>query len=178
MSVQALQDQLTQAWRLQLPGVDGGVHSLSALAGRLATVVIFIGGGCPTVRSYEDRLMQLQEATRRAGVNLVAVNSNNPYLSPPDTMAEMRKRARTRDFDFPYLKDADATLARSFGAVCTPHVFVVDSSLRIVYRGRIDDSRVGDTITTHDLRDAVDAVIARQPVPIPETEPFGCSIIW
>jgi peroxiredoxin len=178
MSVHAAQGPLTTTWHLPLPGVDGERRSLSALGGSLATVVVFVAGGCPTVRSYEERLMRLHDAVRPHGVALVAVNSNNPYLSPPDTLAEMRKRARARNFNFAYLKDAEGTLARSFGAICTPHAFIVDSELHTLYRGRIDDSRVGDTVSRHELRDAIEAVIAGEPVSVPETEPFGCSIIW
>src|SRR5437870_2061155 len=92
---------------LRLRGVDGQHYTLSELAGRTATVLIFIGNGCPTVRAYEDRLMKLRDGLRSDGIAVVAVNANNPSLSPPDTMAEMTKRARTRGFNFSYLKDTD-----------------------------------------------------------------------
>jgi hypothetical protein len=78
-----------------------------------------------------------------------AVNANNP--SPPDTLAEMVKRASERKFSFPYLKDEESAVAKAFGAVCTPHAFVVDSEIRVLYSGRIDDSRMGDRITSKDL---------------------------
>jgi thiol-disulfide isomerase/thioredoxin len=161
-----------------LRGVDGRNHSLSSLAGEQATVVVFIGNGCPTVRSYEDRLMAMADAWRSAGVELIAINPNNASLSPPDTFDQMTKRARTRAYNFPYLKDEDRVVARSYGAVCTPHAFVLDSRRQIVYRGRIDDSRMGKTITSPDLGNAVADVVAGRPVVVGETEPFGCSIVW
>ena len=178
MSTQLEQTGVGEAWYLELPGADGGVHSLSALSGRQATAIVFLGGGCPTARSYVDRLNRLQTTWCPHGVSVVAINANNPYLSPPDTLAEMRKRVGESGLKLPYLKDPQGTLARAFGAVCTPHAFLVDSTTAIVYRGRIDDSRVGDTVTRHELEDAISAVVAAQPVPVPETEPFGCSIIW
>jgi thiol-disulfide isomerase/thioredoxin len=161
-----------------LRGVDGRNHSLSSLVGARATVVVFMGNGCPTVRSYEDRLMAMANAWRSTGVELIAINPNNASLSPPDTFEQMIKRARTRAYNFPYLKDGDGAVARSYGAVCTPHAFVLDSHRQIVYRGRIDDSRMGKTITSRDLENAVADVVAGRPVTVGQTEPFGCAIVW
>ena len=78
---------------LKLPGADGEHHSLSSLAGEKGTVVVFVGNGCPTVRAYEDRLMAFHDAWRPLHIHLVAINANNPHLSPPDTIREMVKRA-------------------------------------------------------------------------------------
>lgn len=161
-----------------LRGVDGKHHSLSSLAGPRATVVVFIGNGCPTVRAYEQRLITLQETWRSRGVHVVAINANNSFLSPPDTFEEMVKRATVQRFNFPYLKDEDRAVAKSFAAICTPHAFVLDSSLRVAYAGRIDDSRVGDKITSRDLENAVADVVAGGPAAVSRTDPFGCSIVW
>ena len=164
--------------QLSLPGVDGEHHSLSSLAGQTATAVVFVGNGCPTARAYEDRLMVLQDAHHHAGVRVVAINANNPHLSPPDTFSEMVKRATQRTFNFPYLKDADGTAAKAFGAICTPHAFVLDGELKVVYSGRIDDSRVGDKIASRDLENAVADLVAGRPVAVARTDPFGCRIVW
>ena len=161
-----------------LRGVDGEQHSLASLAGSNATVVVFTCNGCPTVRAYEERLMALQEAWRSLGVRVIGINANNAFLSPTDTFEEMVKRADERKFNFPYLKDDDRTVAKAFAAVCTPHAFVLDSNLTVVYSGRIDDSRVGDKITSRDLESAVADIVAGRPVTVGRTEPFGCSIVW
>ena len=161
-----------------LQGVDGNQHSLSSLAGSRATVVVFIGNGCPTVRAYEQRLIALRETWRSRGVHVIAINANNAFLSPPDTFEEMVKRANDRKFNFPYLKDEDRAVAKAFAAVCTPHAFVLDSNLKVAYRGRIDDSRVGDKITSRDLESAVAEIVAGRPVTLSRTDPFGCSIVW
>jgi peroxiredoxin len=161
-----------------LMGVDDERHSLSALAGRQATVLVFTSNGCPTARSYEDRLIGLQRRWHGEGVGLVAINSNNPHLSPADTLEEMASRSARLGFSFPYLKDADGVVARSYGAICTPHAVVLDRNLAVVYSGRIDDSRTGTTIRNRDLEAAVADVIAGRPVAVKATEPFGCSIIW
>ncbi|MGH3670235.1 MAG: thioredoxin family protein [Pseudonocardiaceae bacterium] len=161
-----------------LRGVDGRNHSLSSLAGAQATVVVFISNGCPTVRSYEDRLVVMARTWRPSGVELIAINANNASLSPSDTFDQMIKRSSTRAYNFPYLKDENGAVAGSYGALCTPHAFVLDSHHCIVYRGRIDDSRMGKTITSRDLANAVADVVGDRPVTVSETEPFGCSIVW
>ena len=151
------------------------VHdALASLAGETATVVVFVANGCPTARAYTDRLIALHREWAPRGVNIIAVNSNNASLSPADTEAEMARR----HFPFPYLKDAGAALARSLDARVTPHAFVLDRDMAVVYSGRIDDSRLGDKITTRDLNDAIAAVVQGRPVPSSHTEPFGCSIVW
>jgi peroxiredoxin len=162
----------------KLLALDGHRVAISSLAGSTATVVVFIGNGCPTVRAYESRLINLQAESRSRGVEVIAVNSNNPFLSPPDTVAEMARRAETRGFKFPYLKDEGSELAKRLGAICTPHAYLFDRDLRLVYNGRIDDSRLGDRITSHDLENAVAAVLAGSKIAISRTEPFGCSIVW
>jgi peroxiredoxin len=161
-----------------LPGTDGQLHSLSELAGQRATVLVFTSNSCPTARSYEDRLMRLQRRWHAWGVQLIAINSNNPHLSPADTLPEMTRRSAAQGYNFPYLKDADGAVARGYGALCTPHAIVLDGDRTIVYSGRIDDSRTGNTIRSRDLEAAVSNLIAGRPVPVGDTEPFGCSIVW
>jgi len=161
-----------------LRGVDGEQHPLSSLTGSKATVIVFIGNGCPTVRAYEERLIALQETWRSHGIRVIAINANNSFLSPPDTFEEMIQRASHRNFNFPYLKDDDRTVAKTFGAICTPHAFVLNAEQEIVYDGRIDDSRVGDRITSRDLENAVADVVAGRPVTVDHADPFGCSIVW
>lgn len=161
-----------------LVGADGRSYSLSMVAGRLATVLIFTSNGCPTARSYEERLIAQQRRWDDQGIQLVAINSNNPYLSPVDTLEEMTARSTERGFNFPYLKDPDGVVARRYGAICTPHVIVLDGAGTIVYSGRIDDSRIGDSIRSRDLETVIAALIAGQPISVESTEPFGCSIVW
>lgn len=158
--------------------MDGGAHSLADLAGEQATVMLFISGSCPTARSYEDRLIAMQARWHRQGVRMVAINSNNPHLSPPDTLGAMARRGAMRGFNFPYLKDTDGAVARMYGVICTPHAFVLDRNLAVTYTGRIDDSRTGAAIGSHDLEDAIADTVAGRPVAVAKTEPFGCSIIW
>jgi peroxiredoxin len=109
---------------------------------------------------------------------LLALNSNNSYLSPGDTYAEMVLRVKEKGFNFPYVKDEDRTVARAYGAVCTPHVFLLDEDRRLRYKGRLDDSRNPERVTVSDLRNAIEDLIASRLVRVSETTPFGCSIVW
>ena len=167
---------LVEAVRALL-GADGEQYSLDGFADKELLAIVFSCNGCPTVRAAEDGLVALQEAY--AGrVQLLAINSNNPFLSPSDTYGEMVKRAEAKGFNFPYVKDADGSVAKAFGAARTPHVFLLDAERKLRYRGRIADSRDPAKVTRHDLHVALDDLLAGRAVEMPETEPSGCAIVW
>lgn len=160
-----------------LLGVDGQRYSLSDFDDRGVLGVVFTGNGCPAAKASEDRLISLQRDYGPKGVQLVAINSNNPYLSPPDTYAEMVKRAASKGFNFLYLKDEEGKVTHAFGAVCTPHVFVLDRDRRLRYKGRIDDSRDPARVTVRDMQNALDDLLAGRIVRVSKTTPFGCAIV-
>ena len=162
----------------ELPGVDGRKHSLSSFAGQPVLVVIFSCNHCPHVVAYEDRMVSIQRDHSARGVRLVAINSNDERSYPEDSFSKMVERAEEKGFNFPYLRDASQQVVGAYGAVCTPHVFVFDAKRILRYRGRIDDSKDPSKITTHDLRNAIDDVLAGREVRVPDTRPFGCSIKW
>jgi peroxiredoxin len=161
-----------------LLGTDGRTYSLSSFDDAPFLALVFSGNACPTAKAWEGELIRLREEYRDRGFQLVMVNSNNPYLSPLDTHAEMVRRAQAAGITYPSLKDADGTAARAYGAVCTPHVFLLDENRRLRYRGRIADSRRPETARRHDLREAVDDLVEGRAVRVPETAPFGCAIVW
>lgn len=161
-----------------LPGVDGKNHSLSSFADRPVLVVIFSCNHCPYVKDYEDRMVSIQKDNVDRGVQLVAINSNDEKAYPEDSFPEMIKRAKAKGFNFPYLRDESQTVVEAYGGVCTPHVFAFDSGRILRYRGRIDDSRDSSKVKAHDLRNALDDLLAGRAVRVPDTRPFGCSIKW
>ena len=162
----------------KLLGTDGKQYSLSTFDDKKLLVLIFSSNGCPTVKACEDRMMSVQRDYGAKRVQLLAVNSNNEHLSPVDTYDEMVKRSNDKKFNFPYVKDVDGSVARSYGAICTPHVFVLDEDRMLRYRGRIDDSRDASRVTSTDLRNTLDDLLFHRNVRGSETKPFGCSIIW
>src|SRR5437867_2687277 len=138
-----------------LLGVDGQRYSLSSFDDKPILAIVFMCNGCPTVKVEEARIKALQEAYAPKGVQFVAINSNNPYLSPPDTFDEMLKRASERQYNFPYAKDEDGSVARGFGATNTPHFFVLDKARTLCYKGSMDNTREPARATYSDLENAL-----------------------
>ncbi len=161
-----------------LRGVDGGIYSSESFRDARLLVIIFVSNGCPTVREYRDRLNDLQRRFGAQGLQIALVNSNNPYLSPGDSLTEMVRRAEETDLRLPYLRDVDGALARALGAICTPHAFLLDADRVLRYRGRIDGARLAQNVTVHDLEDAIEDVLAGKKPAIAETDPFGCAVVW
>ena len=161
-----------------LPGVDGGRYSIGTFKGKPVLVVIFTCNHCPYVKAYEDRMVSIQRDYADRGVQFVAINSNDDKAYPDDSLSEMVKRAKEKGFNFPYLRDDLQKAAEAYGAACTPHVFAFGADRRLRYRGRIDDSKEEDKVTTHDLKNALDDLVAGREVRTPDTKPFGCSIKW
>ena len=159
-------------------GVDGRAHSLEDYAGARLVALVFVSTGCPTVRAYEERLNALQRRFGPRGLQVVAVNANDPHLSPGDSLPRMIERAQQAGLTFPYLRDSGGRLARALGAVCTPHTFLLDEDRVLRYRGRVDDARLPENVTRRDLEAAVEDLLTGREPRIAETEPFGCSIMW
>jgi peroxiredoxin len=159
-----------------LLGTDGRRHSLSDLADREAVVLIFSSNRCPTAKAYGPRMNALQAEFGPRGVALVAVNANEPHLYPDESYPRMLERAAEDGYTFPYVVDEGQRLARAFGASCTFHVFVLDRERRLRYQGRFDDARIPERVTSHDLDDALEDVLAGRAVRTPVTRPFGCSL--
>lgn len=162
-----------------LPGVDGKRYSLSSFADKKAVVVIISCNHCPTVVAYEDRMIAIQRDYEEKGVALVAINPNDEVRYPADSFEQMGIRAKEKGFNFPYLRDETQEVARGYGATRTPEVFVLDGNRRLVYHGRIDDNEhEPDRVVSHDLRKALDELLAGKPISTPETTPVGCTVKW
>jgi thiol-disulfide isomerase/thioredoxin len=154
--------------------------SSDQLAGRRAVLVMFLCNHCPYVKHVLDGLTQLDRDYRDRDVALVAINSNDIQNYPQDGPSHMRALAEERGWSFPFLLDADQTVARSFRAACTPDFFLFDKAGELVYRGQLDDSRPGSDapVTGRDLRAALDATLAGTPVPADQRPSVGCNIKW
>lgn len=163
----------------QLPGVDDKLHSLSNYSSSKALVVMFICNHCPYVKAVEDRLIVLSRELMGLGANVVAISSNDDKAYPEDSFEKMKERAKIKNYPFPYLYDGDQSVAKAFGAVCTPDFFVFDSQLELAYRGRLDDSwKDPKQVTRHELRFAALQLLQDRPVPLSQYPSMGCSIKW
>jgi peroxiredoxin len=171
-----------------LPGVDGKRYSLESFRDADILVVIFTCDHCPTAQAYEDRIQRLAADYRDRKVAVVAISPNDPravrldelgYTDVGDSLEDMKTRAKDKHFNFPYLYDGEnQKVSRAYGPVATPHVFVFDRARKLRFVGRIDDSDKPERVTSHDTRNAVEALLAGKPVPVERTKTFGCSIKW
>lgn len=162
-----------------LPATDGKTYGMDSFKDAALLVLNFTCNHCPYAKAYEDRFVALAKAFGPQNVAFVAINVNDAERYPEDDMEHMKERAKEKEFTFPYVRDDSQAVARAYGAVCTPHLFVLDGDRKLAYEGRIDDSwQEPDGAKSHDLRDALEALLAGKPVPNPQTNPMGCSIKW
>ena len=162
------------AWE-QLPGTDGGQHGWEDFAEREFVVVVFTCNSCPYAVDYEGRINELAKtyAGPQGRVGVVAINAN---LIPEDSPEAMRQRAESRGFVFPYLFDASQEVPKSFGALRTPEVYLLNSKRQILYMGAIDDNTDAGKVSATYLEDAIEAVLAGKEIAVSETPPVGCLI--
>ena len=162
-----------------LPGVDGKSYSLSDFAEAKLLVVVFSCNHCPYVIGSEDRMNAFYADYESKGVAMVAIASNETENHPTDSFEHMKERAREKGFQFSYVRDESQETARAYGALRTPHYYVFDADHKLRYTGRMDDNpRNPGQETTHELRDAVDALLAGKEPALPLTNPIGCNVKW
>jgi peroxiredoxin len=159
-----------------LLGVDGRRYWLSSFDDHELVVLIFSSNRCPTVKAYVGRMNELEAAYGARGVQLVAINSNDPHAFPDESYPRMVERAAEDGYRFPYLADEGQRVARAYGPTRTFHIFVLDRARRLRYEGRFDDSRLSEKVTSHDLINALDDLLAGRHVRVAKTKPFGCSL--
>jgi peroxiredoxin len=169
----------------RLPAVDGRTYARDDFASARVLVVLFICNHCPYVKAVEDRIIRLAREYGPRGVQLVGVCSNDAASYPDDAFDRLAQRWRERGYGFPYLHDEAQSVARAFGAVCTPDVFVYDAgegaagARRLAYRGRIDDSWKDESkVTQRELAAALDALLVGRKPAVPQRPSMGCSIKW
>ena len=169
----------TPAPSFSLPDTKGQSVSLEDTEAK-AYLVIFMCNHCPFVKHLRHELADLGRDYQKKGVAIFGINSNNAEQYPDDSPAKMAEEAIDIGYTFPYLFDADQSVAKAYQAACTPDFFLYDADRTLVYRGQFDDSRPGNgrPITGKDLRAALDAVLAGKPAPEPQIPSVGCNIKW
>lgn len=171
-----------------LPGVDGKTHKLSDYAAAKILAVVFECNHCPVSQLYESRIEKLYRDYKNKGVAFVAINPNNPksirlnelgYTDVTDSLAEMKIRTAFRNIEWPYLYDGETQgVSIKFGVVATPHIYLFDQARKLQYQGRIDDNQREELVKTQDARNALEAMLAGKPVPVTDTNAFGCTTKW
>ena len=168
----------TPAPDFSLPSVDGTTVSLSVLDGSPALLVAFICNHCPYVRHVEHELARV--VAGYDGLTTVAISANDVENYPDDDVPHLAEQAERAGFDFPYLYDETQDVARAYGAVCTPDLFLYDADRRLAYRGAFDETRPnsGQRADGSLLSAAIELVLTGEAVPQPHRPSIGCSIKW
>lgn len=171
----------TPAPAFSLPDtVSGNTLSLVDIKGTQATVIMFICNHCPYVKHVNKTLVNVASHYMSKGVSFIAISSNDVASHPDDSPERMKAVAEQEKYPFPYLFDETQEVAKAYDAACTPDFYVFDSGLKLVYRGQLDDSRPSNKkeSTGADLRQALEAVLAGQPVSPLQKPSIGCNIKW
>jgi glutathione peroxidase-family protein len=165
-----------------LKNVDGKMVSMRNYKDAKGFIIVFTCNHCPFAKAYESRIMDLDKKYASKGYPVIAINSNDPGLSPEDSFDNMVTRAKEKNYSFPYVFDATQEVARTFGATRTPHVYIVqkENGKNVVkYIGAIDNnSDEPEKVTQRYAEDAVNALLDGKTVPTTETKAIGCTIKW
>jgi peroxiredoxin len=160
-----------------LPGTDGHQHAYGN-ADENATVVIFTCNHCPYALAWEDRILDAGRDYARHGVRFLAINPNDASQKVLDSFEAMKQRQVKKPWPFPYLRDENQKVAKAYGALTTPDVFVFNADNKLVYRGAPDSDYADEVQNAVWMRAAIDAVIAGSTPQLAETDSVGCSIKW
>jgi peroxiredoxin len=172
-----------------LPATDGSIVSLADFSNAKALVILFICNHCPYVIHIAPTLAKLAKEYQEKGVAFVAINSNDTDAYPADSFANMKLEKEKRGYPFPYLFDETQTVAQSYGAACTPDIYVFDDEQSLVYRGEFDGTRPNrissgnydssvNPASGASLRKALDLLLAGEKIPEDQYPSMGCNIKW
>lgn len=160
---------------------DGNEHTPATVAkDAKGTLVVFMCNHCPFVKHVREELAKLGRDCKEQGVAMFGINSNDYDTYPDDSPARMKDESETFGYVFPYLVDAEQSVAKLFQAACTPDFFLFDGDGKLAYRGQLDRSRPSNEVpvTGDELRAAIEAVVGGKPVSAEQTPSIGCNIKW
>ena len=166
----------------KLKNTDGKTVALSDYKNAKGVIVIFDCITCPYSKAYNTRIMALNKKYASQNFPVVAIQPNDPEISPGDSFDEMVKHAKKNNYDFPFLFDETQVTTKTFGATNTPHVFLLvkeGTGFKVAYIGAIDDNaKDASAVSKKYVEEAVDALLANKPVPATKTKAMGCTIKW
>lgn len=164
----------------KLKNVDGKEVSLSDYKDAKGYVVIFTCNHCPYSIAYEDRIIALNDKYAPLGYPVIAINPNDPAVSPGDSYADMQKRSKEKKFTFPYLFDEGQKVYPQYGATRTPHVYLLDKTTegnKVAYIGAIDNNHQDVAAADQKfLENAIESLRQNQKPQPDFTKAIGCTI--
>lgn len=154
--------------------------SLGLIKGVNGTLIMFICNHCPFVKHVNSTITQLATNYQAKGIAFIAISSNDVVNYPQDAPELMKQTALTENYSFPYLFDESQEVAKAYEAACTPDFYLFNNTLRLAYRGQLDDSRPGNGIpsTGLDLSNAMEALLNNKPINPVQKPSIGCNIKW
>ncbi|MFN8277532.1 MAG: thioredoxin family protein [Chitinophagales bacterium] len=160
--------------------ITGNCISLDDVKGSKGLVVYFICNHCPYVIHVNQTLVAVAKKFQSRGMGFVAISSNDIERYPQDRPELMKEVALREGYCFPYLYDASQDVAKAYDAACTPDIYLFDASLKLAYRGQLDDSRPGNGKQSNgsDIIKALEAVLAGKPPDLLQRPSAGCNIKW
>lgn len=171
-----------EATSFSLKNVDGKTISLKDYNDEKGVILVFTCNTCPYSKMYEQRIINLQNEYTDKGYPVVAINSNDPQKSPGDSFDEMVKLSDEKSYPFPYLYDADQSVAKAYGATNTPHVYLLKNNkgtFYVSYIGAIDNnSRNGNQAKKKYIESAIEALDSGKEIKTKSTKAIGCTIKW
>lgn len=162
---------------VKMEDVSGAKISLADVKKENGLLVMFSCNTCPFVLQWEDRFPDLKAWADKNKVGMVVLNSNHTKRDGEDSFEAMKKHAKEKGYNFYYAVDDQSLIANSFGGQTTPHAFLFNSKMELVYKGAIDDSyKSAKDVKQPYLKDAIASVASGKEVAVAETKPVGCSI--
>jgi peroxiredoxin len=171
------------AMDFKLKNVDGKMVSMADNKAVKGYIVVFTCNTCPVAQAYESRIIALHQHYAPKGYPVIAINSNDPGLSPGDSYEQMQRVASSKKYPFPYLFDATQEVAKTYGATRTPHLYIVTrqptGNFKVAYIGAIDDnSEDASAAKKKYAEEAINQILAGKPASTTYTKAIGCTIKW
>ena len=168
-----------QAPDFSLPATDGKTYSLQDFKDVKVLVIFFTCNHCPYVIGSDEITRQTADKFAPKGVKFIGINSNSKHTYPDDDFPHMVERMNEHKFPWIYLYDETQEVARKYGALRTPHFYVLDQDRKLVYTGRgVDHPRDTSKMTVNDLDLVITNVLANKPLAKSVTNPIGCNVKW
>lgn len=163
-----------------LEPASGKQVALADFKGAPGLLVVFMCNHCPYVKHIRHGLAEFAREYQPKGLEIVGINANDVENYPDDSPEKMVQEAKAMNYPFPYLYDETQAVAKAYRAACTPDLYLFDGEQKLVYRGQFDGSRPGNDIpvTGADLRAAVNALLAGEPLAEEQKASMGCNIKW
>lgn len=169
----------SEALNFSLQATDGNTYSLKDFADAKILVIFFTCNHCPYVIGSDEVTRKTADKFKSQSVKFVGINSNSPHTHEEDSFENMVKRMKQYDFPWLYLYDETQDVARTYGALKTPHFFVFNEERKLVYTGRgVDNPHESDKITVNDLENVLEELLAGKEVTTAITNPIGCNVKW